>query len=100
ELPKVVGRHFRLRGNLRKSSQDAAKWQLQSDRRRRRRVDAATGVGARDMTAKHDAFNSGAARKLVAANTKLKAFPSCSDLDIRFKKMARIAAMLRCNSSR
>lgn len=38
-------------------------------------VDAATTVAARDMTAKYDAFNPIALKRLVAAKTQLKAFP-------------------------
>ena len=38
-------------------------------------VDAATTVAARDMTAKYDAFNPIALKRLVAAKTRLKAFP-------------------------
>ena len=38
-------------------------------------VDAATTVAARDMTAKYDAFNPVALKRLVAAKTQLKAFP-------------------------
>jgi TRAP-type mannitol/chloroaromatic compound transport system substrate-binding protein len=38
-------------------------------------VDAATRVAARDMTAKYDAFNPVAIKKLVADKTVLKAFP-------------------------
>ncbi len=37
-------------------------------------VDAATAVAARDMTAKYDAVNPGALKRLVAAKTQLKAF--------------------------
>ncbi len=38
-------------------------------------VDAATAVAARDMTAKYDAVNPIALKKLVGAKTQLKAFP-------------------------
>ena len=38
-------------------------------------VDAATTVAARDMTAKYDAFNPIALKRLVAAKTQLTAFP-------------------------
>ena len=37
-------------------------------------VDAATAVAARDMTAKYDAVNPGALKRLVAAKTQLKPF--------------------------
>ncbi|MEO7939869.1 MAG: TRAP transporter substrate-binding protein [Burkholderiaceae bacterium] len=37
-------------------------------------VDAATAVAARDMTAKYDAVNPGALKRLVAAKTQLKSF--------------------------
>ncbi len=47
-------------------------------------VDAATDVAARDMTAKYDAMNPAALRRLVAARTKLKAFPK-PILDAGFK---------------
>jgi TRAP-type mannitol/chloroaromatic compound transport system substrate-binding protein len=54
-------------------------------------VDAATDVAARDMTAKYDAFNPGALRKLVAAKTQLKAFPK-PILDAGFKASMEVFA--------
>ena len=61
-------------------------------------VDAATDVAARDMTAKYDAFNPGALRKLVAANTKLKVFPK-PILDAGFKASMEVFAEHEAKSS-
>jgi TRAP-type mannitol/chloroaromatic compound transport system substrate-binding protein len=47
-------------------------------------LDAATVVAARDMTAKYDAFNPIALKKLVAEKTQLKAFPKAV-MDAGFK---------------
>ncbi|QCB45910.1 TRAP transporter substrate-binding protein [Hydrogenophaga sp. PAMC20947] len=54
-------------------------------------VDAATDVAARDMTAKYDAMNPGALKRLVAARTKLKAFPK-PILDAGFKASMEVFA--------
>ena len=47
-------------------------------------LDAATVVAARDMTAKYDAYNPIALKKLVAEKTQLKAFPKAV-MDAGFK---------------
>ena len=47
-------------------------------------LDAATAVAARDMTAKYDAWNPIALKKLVAEKTQLKAFPKAV-MDAGFK---------------
>ena len=54
-------------------------------------VDAATDVAARDMTAKYDAMNPAALRRLVAAKTKLKSFPK-PILDAGFKASMEVFA--------
>jgi TRAP-type mannitol/chloroaromatic compound transport system substrate-binding protein len=54
-------------------------------------VDAATLVAARDMTAKYDAFNPGALKKLVADKTKLRAFPK-EIMDAGFKASMEVFA--------
>ena len=54
-------------------------------------VDAATRVAARDMTAKYDAFNPIALKKLVAAKTQLKAFPK-EVMDAGFKASMEVFA--------
>ncbi|PIW08271.1 MAG: ABC transporter substrate-binding protein [Comamonadaceae bacterium CG_4_9_14_0_8_um_filter_60_18] len=54
-------------------------------------VDAATDVAARDMTAKYDAFNPIALKGLVAAKTKLKAFPNAV-MDAGFKASMAVFA--------
>ena len=54
-------------------------------------VDAATDVAARDMTAKYDAVNPAALKRLVAARTKLKAFPK-PILDAGFKASMAVFA--------
>src|SRR5690606_41147650 len=54
-------------------------------------VDAATRVAARDMTAKYDAFNPIALKKLVADKTQLKAFPK-DVMDAGFKASMEVFA--------
>ena len=54
-------------------------------------VDAATTVAARDMTAKYDAFNPIALKKLVGAKTQLKAF-SKDIMDAGFKASMEVFA--------
>jgi len=54
-------------------------------------VDAATQVAARDMTAKYDAFNPIALKRLVAAKTQLKAFPK-EIMDAGFKSSMEVFA--------
>ncbi|MDB5891273.1 MAG: dicarboxylate transporter-DctP subunit [Polaromonas sp.] len=54
-------------------------------------VDAATAVAARDMTAKYDALNPIALKKLVAAKTQLKPFPK-DLLDAGFKASMEVFA--------
>ncbi len=54
-------------------------------------VDAATIVAARDMTAKYDAFNPQALKRLVGAKTQLKAF-SKDVLDAGFKASMEVFA--------
>ena len=54
-------------------------------------VDAATSVAARDMTAKYDAVNPLALKRLVAAKTKLKAFPKAV-IDAGFKSAMEVFA--------
>jgi TRAP-type mannitol/chloroaromatic compound transport system substrate-binding protein len=54
-------------------------------------VDAATDVAARDMTAKYDAMNPVALRRLVAAGTQLKAF-SKDIMDAGFKASMEVFA--------
>ena len=54
-------------------------------------VDAATTVAARDMTAKYDAFNPIALKRLVAAKTQLKAFPKES-MDAGYKASMEVFA--------
>jgi TRAP-type mannitol/chloroaromatic compound transport system substrate-binding protein len=54
-------------------------------------VDVATAVAARDMTAKYDAFNPIALKKLVADGTKLKPFPKAV-MDAGFKASMEVFA--------
>jgi TRAP-type mannitol/chloroaromatic compound transport system substrate-binding protein len=54
-------------------------------------VDAASQVAARDMTAKYDAFNPVALKRLVAAKTQLKAFPK-EIMDAGFKSSMEVFA--------
>lgn len=54
-------------------------------------VDVATAVAARDMTAKYDAFNPAALKKLVADKTQLKAFPK-DIMDAGFKASMEVFA--------
>ncbi|MFZ5567383.1 MAG: TRAP transporter substrate-binding protein [Pseudomonadota bacterium] len=54
-------------------------------------VDAATAVAARDMTAKYDAKNPEAIKRLVAAGTKLKPFPKAV-MDAGFKAAMEVFA--------
>lgn len=54
-------------------------------------VNAATAVAARDMTAKYDAFNPVALKKLVADKTTLKAFPK-EIMDAGFKASMEVFA--------
>ncbi|WP_027016656.1 TRAP transporter substrate-binding protein [Comamonas composti] len=54
-------------------------------------VDAATQVAARDMTAKYDAHNPVALKKLVADKTQLKAFPK-DFMDAGYKAVMEIMA--------
>jgi TRAP-type mannitol/chloroaromatic compound transport system substrate-binding protein len=54
-------------------------------------VDAATLVAARDMTAKYDAFNPIALKKLVAVKTQLKPF-SKEIMDAGFKASMEVFA--------
>ena len=54
-------------------------------------VDAATTVAARDMTAKYDALNPIALKKLVGDKTKLKAFPK-DFMDAGYKAVREIMA--------
>ena len=54
-------------------------------------VDVATRVAARDMTAKYDAFNPIALKKLVADKTQLKAFPK-DVMDAGFKASMEVFA--------
>ena len=54
-------------------------------------VDAASAVAARDMTAKYDAVNPIALKKLVGAKTQLKAFPN-SIMDAGFKASMEVFA--------
>ncbi len=54
-------------------------------------VDAATAVAARDMTAKYDAFNPIALKKLVGAKTQLKAF-SKELMDAGYKSSMEVFA--------
>ncbi len=52
---------------------------------------AATNVAARDMTAKYDAYNPIALKRLVAAKTQLKAFPKAV-MDAGFKASMQVFA--------
>ncbi|MDB5742910.1 MAG: transporter substrate-binding protein [Polaromonas sp.] len=54
-------------------------------------LDAATVVAARDMTAKYDAYNPIALKKLVAEKTQLKAFPKAV-MDAGFKASMEVFA--------
>ena len=54
-------------------------------------VDVATRIAARDMTAKYDAFNPVAIKKLVADKTILKAFPK-DVMDAGFKASMEVFA--------
>ena len=54
-------------------------------------VDAATSVAARDMTAKYDAVNPGALKRLVGAKTQLKSF-SKPIMDAGFKAAMAVFA--------
>ena len=54
-------------------------------------VDAATDVAARDMTAKYDALNPIALKRLVAAKTQLKPFPK-EIMDAGFKASMEVFA--------
>jgi TRAP-type mannitol/chloroaromatic compound transport system substrate-binding protein len=54
-------------------------------------VDAATAVAARDMTAKYDAFNPIALKRLVGAKTQLKAF-SKEIMDAGYKASMEVFA--------
>jgi len=54
-------------------------------------VDAATSVAARDMTAKYDAVNPGALKRLVGAKTQLKSF-SKPIMDAGFKASMEVFA--------
>jgi TRAP-type mannitol/chloroaromatic compound transport system substrate-binding protein len=54
-------------------------------------LDAATVVAARDMTAKYDAYNPIALKKLVAEKTQLKAFPKAV-MDAGFKSSMEVFA--------
>ncbi|MEO8013968.1 MAG: ABC transporter substrate-binding protein, partial [Polaromonas sp.] len=54
-------------------------------------VDAATSVAARDMTAKYDAVNPIALKKLVGAKTQLKAFPKAI-MDAGYKASMEVFA--------
>ena len=54
-------------------------------------VDAATQVAARDMTAKYDAVNPGALKRLVGAKTQLKPFPK-DIMDAGFKAAMEVFA--------
>ncbi|MDO9114897.1 MAG: TRAP transporter substrate-binding protein DctP [Polaromonas sp.] len=54
-------------------------------------LDAATVVAARDMTAKYDAWNPIALKKLVAEKTQLKAFPKAV-MDAGFKASMEVFA--------
>ena len=54
-------------------------------------VDAATAVAARDMTAKYDAKNPEALKRLVAAKTQLKPFPK-TVMDAGFKAAMEVFA--------
>ena len=54
-------------------------------------LDAATVVAARDMTAKYDAYNPMALKKLVAEKTQLKAFPKAV-MDAGFKSSMEVFA--------
>ena len=54
-------------------------------------VDAATTVAARDMTAKYDALNPVALKKLVGAKTQLKAFPKAI-MDAGYKASMEVFA--------
>ena len=54
-------------------------------------VDAATDVAARDMTAKYDAMNPVALKRLVAAKTQLKSF-SKDIMDAGFKAAMQVFA--------
>jgi len=54
-------------------------------------VDAATTVAARDMTAKYDAYNPVALKRLVAEKTQLKAFPK-EIMDAGFKASMEVFA--------
>jgi TRAP-type mannitol/chloroaromatic compound transport system substrate-binding protein len=54
-------------------------------------VDAATDVAARDMTAKYDALNPTALKRLVAAKTQLKAF-SKETMDAGYKASMAVFA--------
>ena len=55
-------------------------------------LDAATKVAARDMTAKYDAYNPVALKRLVAAKTQLKAFPKAV-MDAGFKASMEVFAL-------
>ena len=55
-------------------------------------VEAATKVAARDMTAKYDAYNPVALKRLVAAKTQLKAFPKAV-MDAGFKASMEVFAL-------
>ncbi|CDS54468.1 TRAP transporter solute receptor, unknown substrate 6 [Polaromonas sp. CG9_12] len=61
-------------------------------------VDAATSVAARDMTAKYDAVNPIALKKLVGAKTQLKAFPKAI-MDAGFKVSMEVFAEHEAKSS-
>ena len=61
-------------------------------------VDAATAVAARDMTAKYDAVNPLALKKLVGAKTQLKAFPKAI-LDAGYKASMEVFAEHDAKSS-
>ena len=54
-------------------------------------VDAATVVAARDMTAKYDAYNPQALKRLVASKTQLKGFPK-PIIDAGFKAAMEVFA--------
>ncbi|WP_374668242.1 TRAP transporter substrate-binding protein [Ramlibacter sp.] len=61
-------------------------------------VDAATKVAARDMTAKYDAMNPVALKRLVAAKTQLKAF-SKEIMDAGFKASMEVFAAHEAKSA-
>ena len=54
-------------------------------------MDAATVVAARDMTAKYDAYNPQALKRLVASKTQLKGFPK-PIIDAGFKAAMEVFA--------